>query len=209
MGENLTARIQVLDQVQSGKLRDSLHHVETINDRSAPVIEEGVTVQTWDKEHFLEEVKTGAALKHVETRDASQPVIEPDVRVGSNNHMQLLSEVKAVGSHKCVLLDLKYHYDEHAASLKHVETVDKARPVLEGDVNLRKFDRNNLLDEIHSSVELRHVESPSDRSSPVVDPSIRVGSNPHFEVLSELTSATPHLKHVESASDRSSPRIQA
>eukprot|EP00121_Abeoforma_whisleri_P000492 Awhi_evm1s430 len=52
-------------------------------------------------------------LKHVETVDKSAPVIESDVKIGTNNHGSLLAEVSK------------------GTDLKHVETDDKSKPAID------------------------------------------------------------------------------
>lgn len=70
-----------------------LKHAET-NDKSAPQIEEGVSIKKVDRKGFLNEVEKGADLKSTETVDKSAPVIEEGVTVGESKRPALLAEIK-------------------------------------------------------------------------------------------------------------------
>eukprot|EP01099_Mayorella_cantabrigiensis_P004954 TRINITY_DN3818_c0_g1_i1.p1 TRINITY_DN3818_c0_g1~~TRINITY_DN3818_c0_g1_i1.p1 ORF type:complete len:117 (-),score=42.90 TRINITY_DN3818_c0_g1_i1:192-497(-) len=83
---------QVLQEVTSGQFE--LKHVET-QDKSAPRIEEGVTVKKIDRDGFLNEVKSGPSLKHAETVDKSAPVIEEGIQVKKVDRKGLLNEIEA------------------------------------------------------------------------------------------------------------------
>jgi len=72
-----------------------LKHVEGA-DRSAPVIEAGVTLKPSPMAALKSEL-TGSSveLKHVETADHSAPVIDADLKVKKSLMPQLVGEIKA------------------------------------------------------------------------------------------------------------------
>merc|ERR1711862_4046 len=72
-------------------------------------------------------------------------------------------------------------------SLKHVETVDKAAPKIEPDVQVKKVDRSGFLDEVKSAAEkeLKHVETV-DKAAPAIPADAHVGENKHKDLLAEI-----------------------
>ncbi|KAK9828520.1 hypothetical protein WJX72_000532 [[Myrmecia] bisecta] len=78
--------------------KNLLHPVEAVADRSAPLIEPGTHVHTWDRDAFLQEIQEGSPkLKHVpsvELSDRSEPTVEDDVHLQNNCHAKLLAEVQ-------------------------------------------------------------------------------------------------------------------
>mmetsp|Transcript_12142 Transcript_12142/g.48839 ORF Transcript_12142/g.48839 Transcript_12142/m.48839 type:complete len:89 (+) Transcript_12142:55-321(+) len=70
-----------------------LKAAETV-DKSAPIIEEGVSVKKVDRSGFLNEVSAGKDLKPAETVDKSAPVIEDGVKIQESKRPALLAEIK-------------------------------------------------------------------------------------------------------------------
>jgi len=153
----------VMSEVQKVENRD-LKHVETV-DKGKPVIDSSIHVKKSKHPKVMEEIKgfKGFAekkaeyerqaqaqtevrtkvfegieqphkLHHVEesqTHDTSKPNIE-NVTIRKNVHSQVFQEIQKA---------------EHS-ELKHVETQDKAGPVLDKNVHLKKDVRPQLFDEI-------------------------------------------------------------
>ena len=70
-----------------------LKKTETV-DKSAPQIEDGVSIKKVDRSGFLSEVEKGAELKHADTDDKSAPVIEKDVKIEESKRPALLAEIQ-------------------------------------------------------------------------------------------------------------------
>jgi len=83
-------------------------------------------------EKIIADIEKEHALKHVETVDKSGPMIENDVHI---------KKVDREGFLKAI---------EKGADLKHADTVDKSGPKVDASdpINLKKVDRNALLNEI-------------------------------------------------------------
>jgi len=84
---------------------------------------------------------------------------------------QLLNELAAVST----------------SALKHVETLDKSKPLIES-ITVRTNSHSVLFDEIEASAEakqLKHVET-ADKSAPVIEPDIVVGKNNRPALLAEI-----------------------
>ena len=78
----------------------------------------------------LSAIEKGATLKPAETVDKSAPVIEKDVKIGSNPFLAVEADLK----------------QEH--TLKHAETLDKSAPVIEKDVKIGSNNHAALFSEI-------------------------------------------------------------
>jgi len=74
--------------------------------------------------------------------------------------------------------------------LKHVDTVDKSTPLIEGDVKIKKVDRDPFLKEVVGGAELSHVEAASDRSAPKIDDSVHVKKVDREGFLKEIEDAS-------------------
>lgn len=79
--------------------------------------------------------------------------------------------------------------------LKHVETVDKAAPLIDPSVQVKKVDRDGFLNEITSDHQLKHVETV-DKATPAIDPNVHVKKVDRTGLLSDIE-AGKELKHVE------------
>eukprot|EP00877_Chromochloris_zofingiensis_P011579 jgi/Chrzof1/6675/Cz19g05100.t1 len=188
------SRQRLMHEIQDGV--KPLNHVTDAHDSSQPNIEPGTQVKTWDKDHLLQDIEAGAKLKHVETVDKSQPVIDPTIQLQPNHHKDLLEEVK----HQAVVHSIKSQGNSPRHSLRHVETVDKSKPIIPEDVHLQKVDRSPFLQEVSSPQALRHVDESQvhDRSTPHIEPGTHIKDNPAKAVLAQLASGElPPLKHVD------------
>jgi uncharacterized protein YjbJ (UPF0337 family) len=130
------------DLNKEGALR-TLHEVPSseICDRSAPRLDLYSSSSSGDFNALLDEIKEGAALKHVETADKSKPVIDAEkpIQLSKLDKRQLLSEIK------------------EGADLKHVDTEDKSTPAFDKSLHVKTWDRQGFLDEVRQGTELKHI----------------------------------------------------
>jgi len=88
--------------------------------------------------------------------------------------------------------------------LKHAETQDKSKPVIDSTVHIKENHHKDLLQEVTQPHELKHAET-QDKSAPVIAKDIHIKEAPQKQVFAEITK--PHdLKHVET-DDKSKPAI--
>jgi len=71
--------------------------------------------------------------------------------------------------------------------LKHVETVDKAAPLIDKDVKIGKNPLPDVLEALKSAdpATLRHAETV-DKSAPHIEKDTHIGQNPRAAVFSEI-----------------------
>jgi len=79
--------------------------------------------------------------------------------------------------------------------LKHVETVDKSVPHIEGDVKLKKVDREGFLKAVEEGADLKHVDSTNDRSAPAVPGDVHIKKVDRGQFLGEVQKGVD-LKHA-------------
>ncbi|GAM20942.1 hypothetical protein SAMD00019534_041170 [Acytostelium subglobosum LB1] len=84
---------QLFAEVQKGA---PLKHTDTV-DKSAPLVEPGVTIKQNQHGALLNEISADHKLAHAETVDKSAPVIDSSVHIKENNRASLLSDIKAKG----------------------------------------------------------------------------------------------------------------
>jgi len=88
--------------------------------------------------------------------------------------------------------------------LKHAETHDKSKPVIDSKVHIKENHHKELLQEIGQSHDLKHAET-HDTSAPHIDKTIHIKEAPQKQIFAEISK--PHdLKHVET-DDKSKPVI--
>jgi len=92
--------------------------------------------------------------------------------------------------------------------LKKTETVDKSGPVIDSNVNVKKVDRNTLLDDVKSEHELKHTETV-DKSAPVIEPTVSVKIIDRVGFLNSIKNGpdTP-LEKPTAVTDRSTPPVK-
>ncbi|PNH02341.1 Peroxisome biogenesis factor 1, partial [Tetrabaena socialis] len=109
-----------------------------------------------------------------------------------------------------VVSELKAASEAGGVPLRHLEgaeAADRSAPAVEG-AHVGKLDRGAFLAEVGARKELRHVNQVCDRSTPLVEPDVKVGRHPHQELMTEIASGSPKgLRHVEAPADRSSPKV--
>jgi len=89
------------------------------------------------------------------------------------------------------------------SNLKHAETRDTSKPVIEENAHIFQNEHKALLAEIEQSHDLNHVETEHDASQPFIDSNIHIKEAPQVKVLEDVTQ--PHeLKHVIT-NDKSAP----
>jgi hypothetical protein len=87
--------------------------------------------------------------------------------------------------------------------LRHVDSNDKSKPVIDPDVKLHTWDKEGLLHGIEAGVPLKHVQ-PDDRSAPHIDPNVHLQPNHHKELMEEVKAAAGHVavvRELNSVSD--------
>jgi len=89
--------------------------------------------------------------------------------------------------------------------LKHTQTRDKSKPVIENDVHILQNHHKELLAEIEQQHDLNHVKTEHDASKPFIDRDIHIGEAPQKKVLEDITQEH-QLKHVK-MNDKSAPVI--
>ncbi|KAL1519075.1 hypothetical protein AB1Y20_003342 [Prymnesium parvum] len=76
-----------------------------------------------------------------------------------------------------------------APPLKHVETVDKSAPVIEGGVKIKENPFKSVLAEIGeptTPARLKHVDEAKDASAPLIDPSVVIKPSPFKSLNAEI-----------------------
>jgi len=97
-----------------------------------------------------------AHLKHVQTRDASKPMIEKDVHIKENNHKALFAEIK----------------QRH--DLNHVETRDASSPFLDKSLHMKESPQKKIFVDIREhNYQLKPVQT-KDRSVPFIPRNIHI-----------------------------------
>jgi hypothetical protein len=162
----------------------------TTTDKSAPKIDENVTIKKIDRQGFLDQVQKGSDLKEVSgAHDSSAPKIPVVVVLG--DHDNLLKEVEG----------------EH--TLKHPEQIhDASQPVIDSGVQIKKVDRKEILKQgiVENPPKLREVdEFVNDRSDPVIEPGTEVKNLNSRKSLFQAIKEEPALKKPEAVTDRSAP----
>lgn len=114
-----------------------------IRDRSAPRIDLFKNLKAIHQQHdvLLREVTAPPRLRHVDTKDKTKPNLyfDKNVHVHRLEKDKLLNEVR-----------------KGPGSIKHVETVDKSKPMFEG-VHLKKWDKQGFLAEVRQGTQLKHI----------------------------------------------------
>ena len=123
-----------------------LHAVKRslIHDRSAPRLDLLRSLAAADerRSEVLREVVSPEArtqLVHV-ARDNGAGVRPSAVKKAKGGKAKLLDELKQV-----------------EVDLKHVETLDKSRPAIDKDIQLKTWDKRGFLDEVRQGTELKHI----------------------------------------------------
>jgi len=89
--------------------------------------------------------------------------------------------------------------------LKHTQTRDKSKPMIENDVHIKENHHKELLVEIEQRHDLNHVKTTHDASKPFIDKGIHIQEAPQKKVLADITQQH-QLKHVK-MNDKSAPVI--
>jgi len=96
---------------------------------------------------------------------------------------------------------------ETKAHLKHAETIDKSKPVIDQNVHIKENHHKDLLTDLAHRHPLHHVMKTEthDASAPVIDQEIHIKEAPQKQVMADITKHHD-LKHVE-MKDKSAPMI--
>jgi len=183
---------QVMSGVKEGK---DLKKTSTV-DKSAPKIDDKVSIKKVDRQGFLTEVQHGAGLKEVSTvHDSSAPKIPAAVNLGDHNG--LLKQVES----------------DH--TLKHPENIhDASKPIIENGVSIKKVDRKEILKQgiVEHPPKLRDVDDfVNDRSDPKIEGTDvkNVNKETRKVLFNEIksTDETKTLKKPDAVTDRSAPAV--
>jgi hypothetical protein len=91
------------------------------------------------------------------------------------------------------------------SQLKHVQTVDKSKPVIDKDIHILKNHHKALFAEIKQQHELKHVKKTRDASSPFLDKNMKIKESPQKKLFAEIVQ--PHQLKKVAVNDRSAPVI--
>ena len=72
--------------------------------------------------------------------------------------------------------------------LKHAETVDKSKPLIDKDVHIAKNKHGELMSEVAKGADLKHAET-KDRSAPVIEEGVSVKKVDRKGFLDEVAKA--------------------
>jgi len=96
--------------------------------------------------------------------------------------------------------------EEVKSHLKHTQTRDKSKPLIENDVHINQNHHKELIAEIEQQhVDLNHVRTEHDASKPFIDKDIHIHEAPQKKVLEDIPQRH-QLKHVK-MNDKSAPFI--
>jgi len=95
--------------------------------------------------------------------------------------------------------------EEAKSLLKHTQTRDSSKPIIESDVHISQNHHRELIAEIGQKHDLNHVRTEHDASEPFIDNDIHIHEAPQKKVLEEIPQPHP-LKHV-TMNDKSAPFI--
>jgi len=145
--------------------------------------------------------------KHVETTDKAQPVIEANTKIKKSKRPKLMEEVKSFKGFEETKQDQEKKAQEKIqlkekvmddikttkVELTHVDTVDKAQPVIES-VPVRKNVHGQVMEEIQKaeSKDLKHVDTV-DKAKPVIDESAHVKQSVRPKMLEEVRSLSQRV----------------
>jgi len=73
------------------------------------------------------------------------------------------------------------------ANLKHTETVDKSKPIIEPGVQIKENPHGALMDEVKGDHQLKHTET-NDRSVPHIEEDVKLKTNVHGQLFDEIKS---------------------
>jgi len=159
----------------------------------------------------IQNPETSKELKHVETVDKAQPVIDENTKIKKSNRPKLMNEVKTFKGFQ----ERKQEYENKVqeqtqtkdkvldsiktgkVELAHVETVDKSQPVIEA-VPVRKNVHSKVMEEIQKveSKELKHVETV-DKAKPTIDADAHVKQSSRPKLLKEVRGLSEKLLKYE------------
>jgi flavodoxin len=199
-----------------------LHHVSITHDASAPFIDRSVHIKEAPQRKVLEAGKVAlstakqvaqtigertqqAALAPIDTAKQVANTIGEKIEEKTGYKLtapepktdEFVKFVDPLASPRD-LKDAKSH-------LKHIETEDKSKPVIDKSVHIKENHHKELLSEIAQKHDLNHVVPSHDASKPLIDKDIHIKEAPQKRILSDITQHH-QLKHV-SMNDKSAPVI--
>jgi hypothetical protein len=139
------------------------------------------------------------SLHLLQREDAIPVVIEGDARLVSEyiDAVLLIRHFELVVENLSQNLKTTYTMADHnallqevtkAPQLKHAETVDKSKPVVDPNVHIKTVDRTGFLSEVAQPHDLKHAETV-DKSKPVVDSTVHIKTVDRKGFLTEIETA--------------------
>jgi len=97
-------------------------------------------------------------------------------------------QVQQLGDFSCRIMNSVLSEVTTGANLKHVETADKAAPVIDANVQIKANPFKQVAAELSQPHELKHVEPQDtiDKSAPVIESNVQIKENKHGDLLSEI-----------------------
>jgi hypothetical protein len=92
------------------------------------------------------------------------------------------------------------------AHLKHTQTIDKSKPVIDKDVRINQNHHKALFADIKQRHDLKHVKISHDASKPFLDKDMHIKEAPQKKLFADIRQ-NHQLKHVKISHDASLPFI--
>jgi len=92
------------------------------------------------------------------------------------------------------------------AHLKHVQTRDNSKPMIDKDVHINNNHHGELFAQIRQRPNLKHVKKTRDASSPFLDKNMHIKQSPQLSLFKDIREHHYQLKPVQT-NDRSHPFI--
>jgi len=186
-----------------------LKHVK-MNDKSAPVIPKDVHIRVpiteglleAGKEKFNSALSTAKKVAHTIGEKTQQVAHTLEEKIGykfplADQKEEFIKFVDPLASPKDLLLV--------KSQLKHTQTLDKSKPVIEKDLHIKKNSHIALFAEIKQRHDLKHATITHDASLPFIDKDIHIKESPQKKVFADIRQHH-QLKHVK-MNDKSAPVI--
>jgi len=190
-------------------LKHDLNHVKTTHDASLPLIDKDIHIKETTQKKVLDagKEKLNTAIttaKQVAYTIGEQVAQTLEEKVG---YKLTPSEKEDEGEFVKFVDPLASPRDLEVvkSNLKHAQTRDKSKPIIDRNVHIKENHHKDLFVEIEKSHDLHHVKATRDASSPVIDKGVHIKEAPQKAVLSDITQHH-QLKHV-AMNDKSAPVI--
>jgi len=191
------------------KQQHQLKHVKS-NDRSAPVIPRDFHLAKPTTEALLEvgtktfnsAISTAKQVAHTmqeKTQQVAHNLTGYNFSSADQKDFQFLTYVDTLANPKDLLLA--------KSQLKHTQTIDKSKPIIDKDVRINQNHHKALFAEIKQGHDLKHVTIDHDASLPSIDKKFHLKEAPQKKLFADIK-LNKQLKHVTIAHDASKPFIE-